>query len=125
MRQINRPSIVDCRPDLDDTRGRITHIIRDEMIKRVTIIHSRKGSIRGNHYHITTGHYVFVVDGILKLVFEAKHSKITRTIRPGHLIWIPPKIPHAFEALEESTALEMASMDYGSKDTCRLDDPLI
>ncbi len=46
------------------------------------------------------------------------------TLRAGSLVWIPPLVPHAFVALEDSEALEFGPRRYSREEVVKLDEPL-
>jgi dTDP-4-dehydrorhamnose 3,5-epimerase-like enzyme len=47
----------------NDNRGSITDIIERFNFNGATIIESKKGSIRGNHYHKRTVQFIYVLHG--------------------------------------------------------------
>lgn len=125
MARPDRIKITKLKADFVDKRGSVTHILKNGSMRRITMVYSTKGSVRGNHYHKRTAHYVYVVDGKLQFVFVTKGVKSRKNLKPGCLVWIPPGEPHAFVALEDSKAIEMAPTDYGPEDAYRLDEPLV
>ena len=94
-----------------------------------TTIASKKGSIRGNHYHKKTIQYIYLLSGKLK----AKSKKVDESmveviLQPGDLISHDQLEAHCFEAIEDSLFLVLSSglrtgKDY-EKDTYRLNVPL-
>jgi quercetin dioxygenase-like cupin family protein len=108
----------------EDERGVIQDLLT-EQIDGVTEIFSRAGAVRGNHTHNRTRQWTYVVSGKLRTVLGAAES-----IRgPGDFFLEPPGIPHAWEALEDTTVLVLTAgprtgEGYES-DTVRLDQPLI
>lgn len=125
MSETNRLAIKKFDPDHVDDRGTITNIINNETVRSITIIHSKKGSVRGNHYHKRSGNYVFVLDGRMELVVIANETEMRHTLTAGSMVWIPKNMPHAFLAIEESTALEIEPLNRDPTDAYRLDKPLI
>ncbi|HXC56346.1 MAG TPA: cupin domain-containing protein [Rhizomicrobium sp.] len=113
-----------------DHRGAISDIVTKENIGAVTIITTRKGAVRGNHYHKETWQYLYVLSGKLRAVAQNPGEAPTEAILlPGDLILDVPNQRHAFEGLEDSTCLVLTrgvreGDDY-EKDTFRLDIPLI
>jgi len=112
-----------------DDRGEIIDILRREDIEYVTIIHSRKGAVRGNHYHKDTFQFLYVLSGRLR-VFSQMPGDEAKTVElaTGDLILNIPEERHAFEALEDSSFLVMTRGPRGGEDyeadTYRLDVPL-
>lgn len=112
-----------------DERGKITDIMGKEVIEYVTIISSKKGAIRGNHYHKKSVQYTFVLKGRLKLLTQIGNKKIdTKTIKEGDLVHTPPMEKHALVALEDSELLVLTRGPRGGEkyetDTYRLTEKL-
>jgi len=109
----------------EDKRGRIIDILEKEIIEYVTLISSKKGSIRGNHYHKESMQYIFVLKGNLKLLTQMPRGKIeTVLIKSGDLVFTPPMEKHTVIALEDSEFLVFTRGPRGGKnyekDTYRL-----
>lgn len=109
----------------EDKRGKIIDILENEIIEYVTLISSKKGTIRGNHYHKESVQYTFVLKGSLKLLTQTSGEKIEmRVIKPGDLVFTPPMEKHALIALEDSEILVLTRGPRGGenyeKDTFRL-----
>ena len=121
--------IIQIKTTHQDERGEIRDIIEQIDFNGATIIESKKGSIRGNHYHKKTIQYIFVLSGKLK----AKSKKIDESmvevvVEPGDLVSHEQLEAHCFEAIEDSLFLVLSSglrtgKDY-EKDTYRLNVPL-
>lgn len=113
-----------------DHRGHIRDIL---ILKNVgiTYISSKKGTVRGNHYHKKTKQYEYVLSGSFeyhsKNIKEGK--KIKKMLQAGHIVHIHPYDVHTFKALEDS---EILSFNFGPskgseahKDTFKPDKPLV
>ena len=114
----------------EDERGEITDILENEVIEYVTLITSKKGAVRGNHYHKESVQYTFVLKGCLKLVTQIDEGEIeTAIIKAGDLVFTPPAEKHALIALEDSEFLVFTRGPRGGKnyekDTYRLTEKLI
>lgn len=108
-----------------DKRGRIIDILENEPIEYVTLISSKKGAIRGNHYHKESVQYTYVLKGRLKLLTQMPEEKVkTKIIRSGDLVYTPPIEKHTLIALEDSEILVLTRGPRGGKnyekDTYRL-----
>ncbi len=118
------------KPAHEDDRGTITDILADEVIDHITSIHSKKGAIRGNHYHKDTLQAIYVLSGQMKLVTQLPDEPILSTILvEGDLAITPSWESHTFQAIEDTTFMVFtrgprAGKDY-EKDTFRLNVPLI
>jgi len=121
--------VTSIKPVFSDERGVVTDIVEDKDINSVTILTSKKGSIRGNHYHKKTTQYAYVAEGKFKVFTQSGDMEIeSRIIGKGDLVINPPNEKHAFLALEDSTLLACASGVRAGKhyedDTFRLDTPI-
>jgi len=109
----------------EDKRGQITDILENEIIDSVTIISSKKGAVRGNHYHKESVQYVFILKGRLRLFTRAPGEDIKSTIvEVGDLALTPPLEEHTLVALEDSEFIALTRGPRGGKnyekDTYRL-----
>jgi quercetin dioxygenase-like cupin family protein len=113
-------------PDrFEDGRG----VIQDLLITpldAVTQIFTRKGAIRGNHYHQHTTQWTYVVSGRLRMVTSRGEDHV---YEPGEMVCDLPGVAHAWQALEDTTVLVFtrgprSGVDYES-DTERLEVPLL
>ena len=107
-------------PAFEDERGAISNIL-EEPISHVAIITSKKGSVRGNHYHPGQIQYEYLVSGSYESVskdLKKKDSKEEKkTVRAGHLVITPPMVAHAMKFLEDSVMLNLTT---GSRDNDKL-----
>ena len=109
----------------EDERGKIIDILENEIIEYVTLILSKKGAVRGNHYHKKSLQYNFVLKGSLKLLTQMPGEGIKiKVIKSGDLVFTPPMEKHALIALEDSEILVLTRGPRGGrnyeKDTYRL-----
>ena len=113
----------------EDERGSITDIVEQIDFNGATIIHSKAGSVRGNHYHKQTIQYVYVLSGKMKCLAQKPDEQVKMAIvEEGDLVWHEVLESHVFEALTDSVFLVLSSglrsgRDY-ERDTFRLDKPL-
>lgn len=121
--------VIQIKTTHQDERGEIRDIIEQIDFNGATIIESKKGSIRGNHYHKKTIQYIFVLSGKLKAKSKkVDESMVEVVVEPGDLISHEQLEAHCFEAIEDSLFLVLSSglrtgKDY-EKDTYRLNVPL-
>ena len=109
----------------EDSRGTITDIVEQIDFNGATIISSKAGSIRGNHYHKESVQYIYVLAG--KMISRSKKmgEKLTEVVvQRADLISHEKYEAHMFEALEDTTFLVLSSglrtgKDY-EKDTFRI-----
>lgn len=93
-----------------DDRGAIQSLVNFPM-KNLSLITSRKGSVRSNHYHVTDWHYMYVLSGSFDYYYRpagnAGQPKVVR-LNAGEMVFTPPMEDHATVFLED-TQLIVAS----------------
>jgi oxalate decarboxylase/phosphoglucose isomerase-like protein (cupin superfamily) len=101
------PGKVDLPPANVDSRGRIQSIVNFPM-KNISLITSRKGSVRSNHYHVTDWHYMYVLRGSFDYYYRPTGSsgepKVVR-VDAGEMIFTPPMEDHATVFLADTELL--------------------
>jgi oxalate decarboxylase/phosphoglucose isomerase-like protein (cupin superfamily) len=112
-----------------DERGKIVDILEKEVIEYVTLISSKKGAVRGNHYHKESVQYTFVLKGSLKLLTQMPREEVKiMIIKSGDLVLTPPMEKHTLIALVDSEFLVFTRGPRGGKnyekDTYRLTEKL-
>jgi len=109
-----------------DRRGSIIELVGDvdQTMRRLILVTSKKGSARGNHFHLRSGHFVYILEGNLRLTVRAERKVRRYKLAPGTIVWIPPLVDHAFYSLIDSKALEYANTAYSPDDASPLKEPL-
>lgn len=120
------PTIRRITPVFSDDRGTISDILERETVNSVTIITSRAGAVRGNHYHRETTQYVFVVQGRLRFTCQKPGGPRRSFVADsGTLVTSEPYDRHAMRALEDVVFLTMSRGPRGGaeyeSDTFRLE----
>lgn len=114
-----------------DGRGIIKDILAGVPIDAITYITSKKGAIRGNHYHKKTHQYDYILKGSLLCVSrKGERGKKVKTIaRAGDLLYHAPGEQHGYKAREDA---EFITFTYGPRrgkeyesDVYRLRTPLV
>lgn len=80
--------------------------------------HLGKGCTIPQHSHVNE-QFTFVVEGALKLIFPERDV----VVRTGEMCCIPPHLPHAAEAVEECTVIDVFSpprADWTARDDAYL-----
>ena len=82
-------------PHTDD-RGFIQSLVNFPM-KNISLIFSKKGSVRSNHYHLTDWHYMYVLEGKLEYFYFSNTLNKVKFINvaPGQIIFTPNLEVHA------------------------------
>ena len=100
-----------------DERGSITDIIDSSNFNGATIIESKLGCVRGNHYHKKTIQYVYVILGKMKSTAKKINEAVeVAVVGPGDLISHEAYEAHNFEALENTIFLVLSSGLRSGKD---------
>lgn len=112
-----------------DARGTISDILDDVPVNAVTIITSKKGVARGNHFHKKTIQYTYVVSGRIKYLSRKGAGPVRSAVLPaGGLAISPPGEAHTVVALADTVFLSISKgprhgLNYEA-DTYRLEVPL-
>jgi quercetin dioxygenase-like cupin family protein len=117
-------------PSFSDARGEIIDILKNSIVEYATLITSKRGSVRANHYHKETFQYVYILEGRMRVVSQMPGESTKECVLvKGDLIVNEPLERHAFEALDDCTMLVLTRGPRGGDnyetDTFRLDAPLI
>ena len=78
------------KPHTDD-RGSIQSLVNLPM-KNISLISSKKGTVRSNHYHLTDWHYMYVLKGSFQYYYRPSNSgeKLQCImVRAGEMIFTP------------------------------------
>jgi dTDP-4-dehydrorhamnose 3,5-epimerase-like enzyme len=97
-------------PPHADERGAIQSLVNFPM-KNLSLITSRKGTVRSNHYHVTDWHYMYVLSGAFDYYYRPSGTTQTPrkiTVRAGEMVFTPPMEDHATVFLEDTQLLVMS-----------------
>ena len=105
-----RQGRVELEPPHVDERGFIQSLVNFPM-KNLSLISSKKGSVRSNHYHVTDWHYMYVLSGSFDYYYRPTGSgekpKVI-TVKAGEMVFTPPMEDHATVFLEDTQLLAMS-----------------
>jgi oxalate decarboxylase/phosphoglucose isomerase-like protein (cupin superfamily) len=90
-----------------DQRGAIQSIVNFPM-KNLSIISSKRGSVRSNHYHVTDWHYMYVMKGSFDYYYRPTGSEEEPSVirvSAGEMIFTPPMEDHATVFLDDTEML--------------------
>lgn len=101
-----------------DKRGTITDIFSNNPKDHCTIIFSKKGAVRGNHYHKKSTQYTFVVSGQLTMLSQKNGEKkiYKHTLKTNDIMIHKPKEIHTLIADKDTIFLAFADGVRGGKD---------
>jgi dTDP-4-dehydrorhamnose 3,5-epimerase-like enzyme len=80
-------------------------------MKNLSLIASKKGTVRSNHYHVTDWHYMYVLSGSFDYFYRPTGSDAEPTVlrvKAGEMVFTPPMEDHATVFLEDTTLLAMS-----------------
>ena len=105
-----------------DDRGYIQSLVNFPM-KNLSLISSKKGAVRSNHYHITDWHYMYIVYGAVDYYYRKHGSdeqpKLEKCIA-NDLVFTPPMEDHAC-IFTQDTLLVVASRNPRDQETYESD----
>jgi dTDP-4-dehydrorhamnose 3,5-epimerase-like enzyme len=113
-----------------DGRGTITDIFVNSPKDHATIIFSKKGAVRGNHYHKKSTQYDFVVSGQLTVLSQKIGQKkvYKHILKPYDLMFHGPMEAHTLIADKDTVFITFVDGVRGGKnyekDTFRLEKPI-
>ena len=93
-----------------DERGKIQSLLNFPM-KNLSLISSKKGVVRSNHYHLTDWHFMYVLSGSFDYYFRPTNSKEDLQcvrMKAGEMIFTPPMEDHATVFLEDCDLLAIS-----------------
>ena len=96
-------------PHVDD-RGSIQSLVNFPM-KNLSLISSKKGTVRSNHYHVTDWHYMYVLSGSFDYYYRPSGSEAAPAminVKAGGMVFTPPMEDHATVFLEDTQLLAMS-----------------
>ena len=105
-----KEGLVKLEPPHADNRGAIQSLVNFPM-KNISLISSKKGTVRSNHYHLTDWHYMYVLSGSFDYYFRPTNSEETLqcvSVKAGEMIFTPPMEDHATVFLENCELLAMS-----------------
>jgi|SRR3989344_8228077 len=103
-----------------DSRGNISDIFYNHKIDHVAVINSKKGALRGDHYHKLTTQHMYMTKGSLKYFYKQvgeQNNKIKSVIvKQGEMVTTPPFEVHALDILENNQFIVFSEGKRGGKD---------
>jgi dTDP-4-dehydrorhamnose 3,5-epimerase-like enzyme len=108
-----------------DERGRIINIA-DGALGDVSLIETRKHSVRANHYHNEDWHLCFLLDGSFNYIWLDLSAKeaASKIIQTGEMVFTPKEVIHRLEFLEDSRMIVVSKLsrisDNYEEDTFRV-----
>lgn len=122
---------MEIKVNFEDDRGTITDLLVDENIDAITLITSKCGTTRANHFHKFTTQWTYVLEGEIQYFSFDLNTEIKteKTLTAGMIIRSDPEVAHAIKSISESKILIFTrgprSGESYESDTFRLEEPLI
>ena len=118
------------KPAFQDERGSIWDFLTNESTDHIGFIITKKGAVRGKHYHKEQKQHTLVLRGrirvTIKNLVDSNSTIEVFELCPMDTVLFPPFYYHSIEALEDSECLVFTSKSReGSKyeeDTFRVGD---
>lgn len=108
------------KPVFIDERGDIADIFYNRQINHVAVINSKKGVMRGDHYHKATTQHIYLTKGRLKYYYRRLNEPISNVksiiVNAGEMITTRPFEVHALEILEDNQFIVFSEGKRGGKD---------
>ncbi len=113
----------------EDFRGELKKVFKktmlspDKTIEEIYVLYTRKGSVRGNHYHKQNIEFFTVLKGTATIALKDLENGEAELLRISEgddiVIKVPENVAHGFrnDEEEELVILAAASVQYDSKDT--------
>lgn len=100
-----------------DERGVIVDVLLDYSVEHVATFSSKKGAVRGNHYHKESVAFIFVLVGKLQYSYRMVGETEVKVIEVGNkdLLRIDPLEVHTVTALEDSVFLMLTHGPKGGR----------
>lgn len=106
----------------EDNRGYIQPLVNFPM-KNLSLIFSKKGSVRSNHNHYTDWHYMYTISGAFDYHYRPHGSnedlKVEKFVA-GEMVFTPPMEDHAC-VFTEDTLLVVVSRNPRDQETYESD----
>ena len=117
-----KKSKIELEEAFEDDRGYIQPLVNFPM-KNLSMIFSKKSSVRSNHNHYTDWHYMYTVYGEYKYYYKPHGSEEElkiETFKKGEMVFTPPMEDHAC-VFTEDTLLVVASRNPRDQQTYESD----
>ena len=106
----------------EDPRGFFTEIARFGAYRQANHSHSRRGVLRGLHYHLTQADLWYVVRGTAQVALADLRGDepVVETLTVGETspctIYVPPRVAHGFLALTDVDLVYLVTQEYDASD---------
>lgn len=98
-----------------DERGSLTQLIHDGY-KQVNVLESKKGAVRGAHFHKRAVEAFFLISGSVDVVFKEKDEEKRVTFKEGEFFEIVPFVLHNMYFPEDCLMVQMYDIPVENED---------
>jgi len=120
--------IIKHKPKHEDERGTIIAYLSDKKIKEILIVHRKKGSVSGNHYHNGTDpsrnpEIQYIVSGKIKFIAKnlETNEREEHILEPNFEVRTYPKVFHRIEMLEDTIFIEFHVEESDYQDVVKME----
>jgi dTDP-4-dehydrorhamnose 3,5-epimerase-like enzyme len=102
-----------------DDRGSIVDIFYASNIEHVSLVASKRGALRGDHFHRKTTQYMLITKGALEYWYKPVGAHIIPKMviaRIGDMIETPPNEVHALRMIDENEFVVFTQGKRGGRD---------
>lgn len=106
----------------EDERGYFSEIARFGEYRQANHSRSRRGVLRGLHYHLTQADLWYVVSGTAQVALADLRGAepVVETLTVGEstacTIYVPPRVAHGFLALTDVDLVYLVTQEYDASD---------
>ena len=116
--------------NFEDERGYIQDILFNCPVDHTTLIYSKKGVVRGDHYHKETTQYTYILSGKAEYYYATEEGPVAKVeLSAGEYVVSPPLERHTVKATEDMTMIAFTKGPRGGDnyedDTYRLEQSLV
>jgi dTDP-4-dehydrorhamnose 3,5-epimerase-like enzyme len=117
------------KPVFVDERGSIWDFLTGKVIHHIGFLVTKKGAVRGKHFHKEQKQYTLVTKGKMKIVVKELNNNDSKIqefeLKAYDMIMFPPYCYHSIEAIEDSECMVFTSKsrenDGYEEDTYRIE----
>ena len=99
-----------------DARGCLTQLVHDGY-RQINVLNTKKGVVRGGHYHKVCGEAFFVISGSVEVTLKKVGGEETETVRFGKddFFAIHPLVIHSMVFPEDCLMVQMSDIPVESE----------
>ena len=95
------------REVIHDPRGDIIPVA-DGVFRSIMVLHSKKGTVRANHWHKTDSHVMYIISGAAKYYKEIDGALVEQVLLPGDSVFTGPNVVHAIKFTTDTAMIVCA-----------------